>query len=103
MFEEKLRKNPTGAADLEAFANEEREVDPEGDEWTTSMLRMQMNGYGQRVRRGDLQVHEGGRGISPFPRYVHQLTLLPSNQPYPALCTWAVRRAHMEHAWDPNS
>jgi hypothetical protein len=33
MFEEELQKNSAGAADLEAFANEEREVDLEGDEW----------------------------------------------------------------------
>jgi hypothetical protein len=34
MFEEELRRNSdVGAADLEVFANEEREADPEGDEW----------------------------------------------------------------------
>jgi G2/mitotic-specific cyclin 2 len=34
MFEEELRRNSdVGAADLEVFADEEREADPEGDEW----------------------------------------------------------------------
>jgi G2/mitotic-specific cyclin 1/2 len=34
MFEEELRQNSdAGAADLETFANEVREADPEGDEW----------------------------------------------------------------------
>jgi len=65
------KKTPLVPADLEAFANEEREVDPEGDEWDTSMLKTQMTGsWSASTVVGDLQVHEGGRGISPFPRDV---------------------------------
>ena len=34
MFEEELQQNSdVGAADLEVFADEEHEADPEGDEW----------------------------------------------------------------------
>jgi len=93
MFEEELRKNSAGAADLEAFANEEREVDPEGDEWDN--LDAEDADDPLMVSEYVVEIFKYMKEVEVFLYFLvmwHQLTLLPSNQPYPALCTWAVRR-----------
>jgi len=93
MFEEELRKNSAGATDLEAFANEEREADPEGDEWDD--LDAEDADDPLMVSEYVVEIFKYMKEVEVFLHFLvmwHQLTLLPSNRPYPTLCTWAVRR-----------
>ncbi len=86
MFEEELRKNSAGAADLEAFANEEREADPEGDEWDN--LDAEDADDRLMVSEYVVEIFKYMKEVEVFLHFLvmwHQLTLLPSNRPYPTL------------------
>lgn len=95
MFEEELRRNSDiGAADLEVFANEVREADPEGDEWDDLDAEdaddpLMVSEYVVEIFKymKEMEVY------SPFSHYVAISYSPCSKQQCPTRCTWIARRS----------